>query len=144
MKVSSVVLAFFFLTGLEASEAVDHARQLEKSGDVQGARTALAAAVQQTPNDIDALTGYAAFLMRYGDPDSRAAYAKAFDALERSGDGAKLAAVARELALLDLLAGDRAAAAKHIEAYHSARGKDWPNASAWKPVENAGENRQVK
>ena len=134
MKVSSVVLALFFLTGLEANEAVDRARQLEKSGDVTGARSALAAAVQREPGDAETLTGYAEFLVRYGDPDARAVYAKALEALEKSGDRAHLLNTARELALLDLIGGDRAAAARHIEAYHSAGGKDWMNAPAWKLV----------
>ena len=135
MKVSSVVLALFFLTSLSASEAVEKARQLEKSGDVVGARSALAAAVQREPSDADALTNYAEFLTRYGDPDARAAYAKAMEALEKSGDRAKVAGVARELVLLDLIAGDRAAATRHIEAYHSAGGRDWMNAPGWKPVD---------
>ena len=132
MKVSSVVLTLFFLTALEASDAVDRARELEKSGDLQGARAALATAVEQAPNDADALTEYAAFLVRYGDADSRSAYAKAFEATEKSGNRTKLVPVARELALLDLLAGDRAAATLHIEAYHAAGGKDWANSTVWK------------
>jgi hypothetical protein len=143
MKASSVVLALFFLTTLEANEAVDRARQLEKSGDVQSARAALATAAQQAPNDAETLTEYAAFLVRYGDADSRSAYTKAFDAVERSGDRAKLAPVARELAILDLLAGDRAAATKHIEAYHTAGGKDWADAAGWKTVETDSDAKQV-
>ncbi len=133
MKASSVVLALFLLTALQGSDAVSRARQLEKSGDVSGARTALAAAVQHVPPDAEALTEYAAFLVRYGDPDSRAAYNKAFAAAEKSGDRATLAPVLRELVILDLIAGDRAAAAQHIEAYHAAGGKDWTNAPGWKP-----------
>jgi len=132
MKASSVVLAFLFLTTLNAGEALDRARQLEKSGDVTGARTALASAVQRTPSDVHALIEYAEFLNRYGDPECRAAYAKAYDAIEKSGDRAKLAAVARELAVLDLIAGDRAAASQHLEAYHLAGGKEWTTTPAWK------------
>ena len=143
MKASSVVLTLFFLTSLEASEAVDRARQLERSGEVQSARVALAAAVQQSPNDADALTEYAAFLVRYGDADSRSAYAKAFEAIEKSGNQARLMPVARELVILDLLAGDRAAATRHIDAYHAAGGKDWTNATAWKTAEPGGEAKQV-
>src|SRR2546427_5863864 len=107
MKASSVVFALLFLTSLKADDALDKARQIEKSGDVSGARAVLAAAVQHSPGDVDALTEYAEFLLRYGDPDSRAAYTKTFEAIERSGDRAKLAAVARELTILDLIAGDR-------------------------------------
>src|SRR3977135_4207953 len=95
MKASSVVLAFLFLTTLNAGEALDKARQLEKSGDVTGARTALASAVQRTPSDVDALIDYAEFLNRYGDPECRAAYAKAYDAVEKSCERAKRAAVPR-------------------------------------------------
>jgi hypothetical protein len=137
MKATSVVLALCFLTALEGSDAVDRARQLEKSGDVSGARTALAAAAQHAPEDVEALTDYAAFLVRYGDPDSRAAYNKAFAAVEKSGDRAKLASVARELVILDLIAGDRAAAAQHIEAYHAAGGKEWTLNPGWKEPDNA-------
>jgi hypothetical protein len=135
MKASSVVLALFLLSALRGSDAVDRARQLEKSGDVSGARSALAAAAQHEPADAEALTEYAAFLVRYGDPDSRAAYNKAFAAVQKLGDRAKLAGVSRELVILDLIAGDRAAAAQHLEAYHAAGGMDWANAPDWKAHE---------
>ncbi len=144
MKVSSVAaVLLFFLTTLRGSDVVDRARQLEASGDVVSARTALAAAVEQAPGDVDALTEYAALLERYGDGDSRAAYTKAYEAIEKTGNRAKLAPVARELALLDLIAGDRAAALKHIEAYHAAGGTDWPNVAGWKTAEAASEARGV-
>ncbi len=132
MKASSVVLALFFLTALKGSDAVDRARQLEKAGDVPGARSALAAAAQHAPADAEALTEYADFLVRYGDPDSRVVYKKALAALEKSGDRAKVASVSRELVILDLIAGDRTAAAEHLEAYHAAGGKDWTNSPGWK------------
>ena len=143
MKASSAVLALIFLTTLQANEAVDRARQLEKSGDVQGARAELATAAQQAPHDAETLTAYAAFLVRYGDADSRSAYTKAFDAVEKSGDRAKLVPVARELAILDLLVGDRTAATKHIEVYHTAGGKDWPDVTAWKTAQTGSDAKQV-
>jgi hypothetical protein len=143
MKASSVVLALFFGIGLQANDEVDKAGQLEKSGDVAGARAALAAAVQHAPGDAGALTEYAGFLARYGDSDARAAYGKAFEVLEKSGDRVQLAAVARELAILDLIAGDRATAARHIEVYHSAGGKDWTNAPGWTPQETGNEAKAV-
>ena len=126
MKVS-VALVLFFLTPLVADEAVDRARQLEKSGDVAGARAALSAAAQHTPADVDALKEYAEFLDRYGDPESRAVYTRVLEAAGKSGDRAQAASAARELVVLDLVAGDSAAAAHHLEAYHSAGGKDWPS-----------------
>ncbi len=42
--------------------------------------------------------------------------------------------MARELVILDLVAGDRAAAAQHIEAYHAAGGKAWLSPPTWKPA----------
>ena len=103
MKASSAVLILLFLSSLTADDTLDKARQIEKSGDVSGARAALAAAVQRSPGDVDALTGYAEFLVRYGDPDARGVYTKAFEAIEKSGDRDKLANVARELTILDLI-----------------------------------------
>ena len=70
-----------------------------------------------------ALTAYAEFLDRYGDPGAREAYGKLLAALRNGGDQARAAAVARRLAMLDLLAGDRAAANTHLEAYRAAGGK---------------------
>ncbi len=134
MKASSVVLTLLFLTPLGADDALDRARQLEKSGDVAGARMALSAAAQRSSSDVEALREYADFLNRYGDPESRAAYIKAFEAAEKAGDRDRMAAVARELVILDLVAGDRAAAAQHIEAYHAAGGKAWLSPPTWKPA----------
>ncbi len=143
MKAPSLVLALLFLTSLEANDALDKARQLEKAGDVLGARTALSTAVQREPGDVDALTEYAEFLVRYGDPDARAAYAKALEAVEKSGNRSKLAVLARELSVLDLIAGDRTAALQHLEAYHTAGGKDWPSSPNWKAAEAQNEPKQL-
>ncbi|HXJ41363.1 MAG TPA: hypothetical protein VNH18_18925, partial [Bryobacteraceae bacterium] len=142
MKASFAVLALLFLTSLKANDALDKARDLEKSGDVSGARVVLAAAAQHSPTDVEALYDYAAFLVRYGDPDSRSAYTKTFEAIEKSGDRARLAAVARELTILDLIAGDRTAALQHLEAYHAAGGKDWPDSPGWKAAEAQNEAKQ--
>ncbi|HKW96215.1 MAG TPA: hypothetical protein VJN43_00710 [Bryobacteraceae bacterium] len=140
---STAVLVLSFVTVLEANDALDKARQLEKSGDAAGARAALATAVQQAPNDVDVLSEYADFLDRYGDPDARGAYAKLYTVLEKSNDSAsraKQAAAARQLTLLDLVAGDRPAAAQHLEAYRAAGGSQWPNSPQWK---TSGEAKQT-
>jgi hypothetical protein len=79
-------------------------------------RTTLAKDAAAHPDSVPALTAYAEFLDRYGDPESRAAYGKLLAALRKSGEGARTAAVARRLAALDLAAGDRAAAARDLEA----------------------------
>src|SRR5438876_1017867 len=57
MKASSVVLLFTLITVLNASDVVDRAHRLELSGDVQGARTALAAGIQNEPGDMAAISG---------------------------------------------------------------------------------------
>ncbi|MBZ5581584.1 MAG: hypothetical protein LAQ30_05145 [Acidobacteriia bacterium] len=98
-------------------------RNLEAAGDAPGSRAALARAAQNRPNDLAALANYAEFLERYGDPASREAYGKLLAALRGSGDGARAGVVARRLAYLDLLAGDRSAAERDLEAYAAAGGK---------------------
>ena len=96
---------------------------MEAAGDTLGARTALARAAESSPNSVPALTAYAEFLERYGDPAARQAYDKLLTALRTSGDSAHAGAIARRVAALDLLAGDSAAAARHLEAYRAATGK---------------------
>jgi len=93
------------------------------TGDTASTRAALARAAQNNPNNPAALTEYAEFLDRYGDPGARDAYGKLLAALRTSGDQAHTAAVARRLAMLDLLAGDNGAANSHLEAARAAGGK---------------------
>src|SRR5438876_6857741 len=142
MKASSVVLLFTLITVLNASDVVDRAHRLELSGDVQGARTALAAGIQSEPGDIAALTEYASFLNRYGDPDCRRTNARLLEAVEKSGDRDQIVRVARQLVVLDLEAGDRDAALKHLDAYRAAGGKDWAEFSGWKTAEKTSEAQQ--
>jgi hypothetical protein len=79
---------------------------MEASGDVAGARAALARAAEGNPQSVTALTDYAEFLQRYGDPGCKEAYTKLLAALRQSGDTARAAVIQRRLALLDLMAGD--------------------------------------
>src|SRR5258706_7663037 len=125
MKSLSIVACTYvtFSFALLGSESLDRARQLAKAGDGVAAQTLLAQAVRSNPSDITSLSEYADFLDRYGDPGARAAYGKLLDALGSSGDSARRAAVARRLIALDLLAGDRAAAEKHMQAFQAAGGK---------------------
>ena len=104
-------------------QSLDSIQKMEASGDTMGARTALAHAAQTSPNNAAAWTAYAEFLDRYGDPAAREAYGKLLAALRNGGDSARAATVARRLALLDLLAGDRIAANTHLDSYHAAGGK---------------------
>src|SRR5664279_2087701 len=109
----AVVITAFAASPMAGEQNLDSARQMEASGDTAGARTALARATQTNPNSAAAWTAYAEFLDRYGDPGAREAYGKLLAALHNGGDSARAATVARRLALLDLMAGDRIAASAH-------------------------------
>src|SRR5260370_11628052 len=97
---------------------------MEASGDTAGARTALARAVAANPNNIPALTAYAEFLDRYGDPGAREAYRKLLTALRNSSDSTLTGVIAGRLAALDLLAGDQEAAGRDLHTYPTATGNN--------------------
>jgi len=90
--------------------------------DASGVRSELAREARERPSDIGALTRYAEFLDRYGDPESRQAYRSLLAALGTSGDSARAAAITRRLARLDLLEGERGTAARDLDAYARAGG----------------------
>ncbi len=118
---AAIHLGFFVcLLWGQAPEAVP---KLEATGDTLAARTALARAVEASPNSIPALTQYAEFLERYGDPDARGAYRKLLTALRNSGNRQAAGTIARRLAVLDLLAGDDNATSADLDAYRLATGK---------------------
>ena len=73
-------------------------------------------------------------------PAAREAYTKLLAALHNSGDSARAAVVARRLALLDLVHGDRAPATRNLDAYRASGGKNGSigTAPAPKSPENAG------
>ncbi len=119
------VLSLLCAAAMLADENSDRAEQLERSGDAAGARLVLAKAVQSAPGNTGVLTAYAAFLERYGDPQARAAYRQLLTQCSKSGDRAHAADAARRLVVLDLLAGDKTAAASDLDAYHAAGGTDW-------------------
>ncbi|MGA2269797.1 MAG: hypothetical protein ABSH44_15115 [Bryobacteraceae bacterium] len=127
-SVSVLVLSVLTLvwSARAGAQNLDPIQQMEASGDTAGARAALARAAQNNPNDVSALTGYAEFLERYGDPACREAYARLLAALSGSPDTARAGVIARRLAAIDLLAGDSAAAARDLEAYRAATGKSLP------------------
>ncbi len=126
MKRPCVLFILVLTLGLGVSfgeQSSDSIRKMEAAGDTAGARTALARAVDSNPHSVTALTAYAEFLERYGDPAAREAYEKLLAAMGGSSDPARTGVIARRLAALDLLAGDSAAAARHLEAYRSATGE---------------------
>lgn len=133
LNVSSLFFASVLLFGQGDAERV---KQMEISGDTAAARTLLANAATANPNDPAALTRYAEFQDRYGDPTARDTYRK-LAALNKSS------AVERRLVLLDLIAGDRDAAVKDLAAYRANGGSDWQGISLEKPVAKAPSEQQA-
>ena len=123
MKASLLYTIVIFVSASSA-QTVDQIQRLESSGDTAGARSALARAAQTNPKDVAAWTAYAEFLDRYGDPAARDAYGKVLAALESNGDKARASLVARRIALLDLVEGDRGAAARNLDTYRAGGGKN--------------------
>ena len=95
----------------------ERAVQLERT-DPGAARAVLLKASQAVPQEPEAQLRYAEFLDRYGDPSARAEYRKL------SGTSRSLT-VSRRLVLLDLIAGDRAAAQTDLAQYKSQGGTEW-------------------
>ncbi|MFN7993205.1 MAG: hypothetical protein U0Q18_06375 [Bryobacteraceae bacterium] len=118
MKTFSVALflVYSLVSALQGGENLDRARQVEKSGDAMGARALLAHAVQAAPDNVAALSDYAEFLDSHGDPAWKEVYPKLLSVLEKSGNKQRTTGVARRIADLYLLEGDRAAAQRYLDA----------------------------
>lgn len=82
-------------------------------------RAQLTRAAEANPKDPSAQRAYAQFLDRHGDPARRDVYERLLNLLPA---GAERASAARRLVLLDLVAGDREAAVRHLDAYRQAGG----------------------
>jgi hypothetical protein len=105
-----------------------NAWQLEAKGEGSQAHEQLRKAAEASPRNATALRAYAEFLDQHRDPAAREVYARlervlsSVNAPRSKADNEEIAACARREAILDLVAGDRAAAARHIELYRSANG----------------------
>src|ERR1035438_10324898 len=119
----AVVILASASSPMRGEQSLDSIQKMEASGDAMGARAALARATQTSPKSVAVWTAYAEFLDRYGDPGAREAYGNLLTALHDGGDTARAATVARRLAILDLLAGDRIAAETHLATYRAADSK---------------------
>nr|MCU0247790.1 hypothetical protein [Bryobacter sp.] len=111
------------------------ARQLEAAGNPAQARTLLRDAARANSATAEQLVNYAEFLDRRHDPEARAAYERALKAV--SGPARKQA-IARRLVALDLLANDRAAAARHLADYREAGGQGLSLPEGGAPAPTAG------
>jgi len=124
MNVRITSLLLCVATTLAANEAVDRAHQSEDAGDLASARQIYARALQSAPGDAETLTGYAAFLERFKDPQARDAYRRASVAAHSANRTAEALTAARRAFLLDLIAGDRPSAEKDLAAYRDLGGND--------------------
>ncbi len=102
-----------------AQNLADQVGQMEAAGNSSGARTLLEQTIRDEPGDIDSLTTFAEFLDRHGDPQARDVYGRLLD---RTADDQNKIRIARRLVDLDLIAGDRDAATRHLKAYRDAGG----------------------
>ncbi|MBS1858984.1 MAG: hypothetical protein JST11_26665 [Acidobacteria bacterium] len=123
---ASLWFAVLILSSSPSAALSQTPAQLEAKGDSVGARNALARAVQASPNSVPALSAYAEFLERYGDPQAREVYGKLLTALRNSGDTARVEAVSHRLAVLDLMAGDDGAASRVVKFAPAASANPWP------------------
>jgi len=127
-----------FAIAVGIAVALSSAALWGQSGEGSESRAALARAAED--NSPPALATYAGYLDRYGDPAAREAYSRLVEACKRAGDASGAAAAARRLAILDLLSGDREAAARDASAagatlpVSQAAAQPWPTASIPGPL----------
>src|SRR6202162_2832840 len=118
----TVVTAFisvFFASWVGAADDLNlRAWQMETKGDPAGAREFLERSAQS--GAVESLEAYAQFLDRHHDPAARDAYEK----LLKTAQGDQRVYAASRLVILDLVAGDREAAMRHLEQYRAAGGRD--------------------
>ncbi len=125
------VIGLAFMAALHAQDLGAEAWQLESKGEAAQAREHLQRAADASPNDARTLRAYAEFLNRHRDPGAREVYARLATALEKANaPQTERAAALRHLVILDLLAGDRAAANRHVEDYRAVGGAGWSAPSA--------------
>ena len=109
--------------GLSAQTLADEAWRLEARGEAAQAQTRLRQAAEGASASAAAVRAYAEFLDRYRDPAALGAYTKLAQLLDRANAPAAERAVAhRRLAILELTAGNRDAAAAQVTAYAAAGG----------------------
>src|SRR5512141_1441848 len=104
--------------GMADDALIRRVRDMEIRGEGRAARQALEASTRSTPADPANWAEYAWFLDQRRDPAARVAFRHA---LELASGEAKRP-LARRLAVLELAAGDRAAASRALESFHAAGG----------------------
>ncbi len=102
---------------LPAQSGAAQAREMLRRGEALSARSMLQSEAQN--GDAGSVAAYAEYLDLHKDPETRAVYQRLLTALPANP---QRTAVLRRLVVLDLLAGDQPAAAKHVAEYHAAGG----------------------
>lgn len=124
MRVIAIVVLVSWCAGTElrAQDLEERARQMEAGSDALGARILLDGASRRDSSNRAVLTDYAEFLDRRGDPDARDVYERLLVLVPPSETGRR-ADLLRRMIILDLLAGDNAAAEDHVAAYRAEGGE---------------------
>jgi hypothetical protein len=127
MRVRCFAVLFFcaaviHATVVRADDALDRIHKLEDTDDSSAAREGFQRALSSAPNDAELLSGYASFLERYRDPLARDAYRRSAQQWRANGKPERVRADERRAVLLDLIAGDRAAAEVDLSRYRDAGG----------------------
>ncbi len=120
MRTFAMVVVLVLGLGLAAGadDLSLRAWEMERKGDPAGARDLLQQTAQR--GTAEALQDYAQFLDWHRDPAAREVYEKALSVTQ----GEQRRSIARRLVILDEIAGDRAAAERHIEQFRAAGGRD--------------------
>ena len=108
-----------------AQDAAEQARQLEIRGEGARAELLLREAASGSAASVSVLQAYAEFLDTHGSADTRRAYEKVLANLPRTASPEERVAAIRRLVVLNLAAGDQAAAANYVRQYREAGGEDW-------------------
>ena len=117
------VLTLCLVTGLCANEITDRAQKYEQAGDSAAAKDVYSKALKASPGDAELSNGYAQTLERYRDPGACDAYRKTAALYQSAGRPQDAAVAARRAVLLDVIAGDHAAAATDLAKYQELGGK---------------------
>ncbi|MBI1895330.1 MAG: hypothetical protein HYS04_02165 [Acidobacteria bacterium] len=124
MKALIFFLVFTSVTALgQSNDLLAQVRQQENQGKAMEALALLKRGSEGS--DPTAILAYAEFLDRYRDPEARNQYERALRLLSSPEQRTRADAVLRRLMVLDLLADDRAAAARHLEAYRNRGGAEY-------------------
>jgi len=145
MRFSRVVLTLCVAgMGISAQDTAGEIWQMESKGDAMQALERLQKAADASPQNAGAQRAYAEFLDRHRDPAARGVYAKLEKTLAQNSP--ERAAVLRRLAILDLVAGDRDAAARDLTEYRAAGGSGLtlPAAPASEPSVSAPKENFVE